>query len=165
MEVGVKIIGDRRIALRFEEFPEQARAALVEVVTDLQRDLQDSVRAAMPKDHTGKLSASLAGGVENSPTRVRGWVNVAGKNRALILQAMALEYGSHANIAVSAKAGRRLSTVYGHYISPIEVLVGAYNRTANIEAVRFLRGPLADMAEAALERMSQAVQGAAEASA
>ena len=162
MSIGVQIIGERRIALRFEEFPEFARSKLKDAITKLQAKLMSAVSDRVPKGPSGKLAASVAGGVEDSPNKVRGWVNVAGRDRALILQAVALEYGSHKTIKVAEKAGRGLSTVYGHYISPIQVLVGAYTRTTDIAAQRFLRGPLADLSTEAMGAMTNALQEATE---
>jgi hypothetical protein len=43
------------------------------------------------------------------------------------------------------------------------VNVSSYDRTTNIAAQRFMRGPLEDMSSSAISAMSQAVQEAVEA--
>lgn len=153
---GVVVTGARRVALRFEQFPEIARAHFLEVITALQAQMQTAITAAIPK-RTGRLAASVTGGVENSPTKVRGWVNVAGKDRKLILQAAALEYGASGVVKVKAKEGRQLYTVYGRYINPMLVNVDAYSRQADIIAQRFMRGPLEAMAPAAASQLQDAL--------
>ena len=91
---------------------------------------------------------------------MRGWVNVGGKDKALILQAAALEYGADANVKVKAKAGRGLKTVYGRYINPMQVNVGAYDRQANIIAQRFMRDSLAAQNPAVLDALEGALEAA-----
>jgi len=162
MQIGVKVIGERRVALRFETFPDIAHDKLLEVVTDFQQQLQSAVADKIPVK-TGALASTVDGGVENGPNRVRGWVNVAGKDRAKILQAVALEYGSNKGIQVKEKAGRTLRTVYGHYIAPMQVLVGAYTRQSNIAAQMFLRAPLEQLGAPFLDAAEAAVNAAVEA--
>lgn len=159
MSIGVRIEGQRRVALRFEKFPSEALDKLTEVVSSYQQKLASLVSDKI-RSRTGKLAASQTGGIEQTPNRVRGWVNLAGRDRALILQAVALEYGSHTKVNVSAHAGKTLRTVYGHYISPMQVIVGSYDRQTNIVAQRLLRDPLASISKDFLEDAEAAVVAA-----
>ena len=159
MQFGVRVIGERRIALRFEQFPEIARAKFVEIITTFQQNMQALVESKIPK-RSGRLAASITGGVESTKDKVRGWVNVGGKDKALILQAAALEYGADSSVKVKAKAGRGLKTVYGRYVNPMQVNVSAYSRQANIVAQRFLRDSLAAQNPAVLDAMEAALEAA-----
>lgn len=151
--LGVRLSGERRVALRFEQFPEVARTALLDVVTRYQGALQDGVASKIPAG-TGKLLASLSGGVENNPKKIRGWVNVGGKDRNLILEAMALEYGSHR--PPKSMEVRGYTTTTGRIVS-------AYKRGTNIMAQMFLRGPLASMSETFLDDAEKALEQATQA--
>jgi hypothetical protein len=164
MEVGIQLIGDRRVALRFDKFPEIAREKLLAVITQFQGNLFSAIQAKIPRGKTGNIANALEGGVENSKYKVRGWVSLMGGDvNKVILPAAALEYGSNSSITVKAKEGRVLRTVYGRYINPMLVNVSSYDRTTNIAAQRFMRGPLEDMSSSAINAMSQAVQEAVEA--
>lgn len=162
MEIGVRVIGERRVALRFEQFPQTAKDNLLEVVTNYQSQLQTEVQDRLPR-RTGGISDSLTGGVENQATKVRGWVNLGGKDSNLIRKIAALEYGASGSVKVKAKDSRGLRTVYGHYITPMNVAISAYDRQANIIAQRFLRDPLAQIANPFLDAAEQAVRKATEA--
>jgi hypothetical protein len=162
METSTVLIGERRVALRFLAFPENARAALLKVITTYQAQLQAAIAAKIPQGRTGAIRAALQGGVDSTTNKVRGWVSLAGGDRkTVILPAVALEYGSHAAIKVKAKQDRILYTVYGRYIAPMLVDVEAYNRTTNIAAQRFMRGPLDQLAKPAVNAMAAALADAA----
>jgi len=161
MDVGVKLIGERRVALRFEKFPDFARANLLAVITDYQARLQEAIAAKIPRGRSGKIAAALEGGVEDNSTKVRGWVSLAGGDRlTVLLPAIALEYGSNRAIKVAAREGRGLKTVYGRYVAPMLVNVSAYDRQTNIAAQRFLRGPLDELSSSAIAAMEKAVASA-----
>jgi hypothetical protein len=166
LNVQFRYTGERTVALRFDKFPEVARAKFVEIVTVYQAQLQAAIAAKLPRGRTGRIAAALAGGVESTQYKVRGWVSLQGGDlKTVILPAMALEYGSNTAVKVSAKSGRGLRTVYGREVTPMQVAVGAYSRQTNIVAQRFLRGPLstvADSFQAALEQglIDAAAEGA-----
>ncbi len=155
IDFGVSLIGERRVAERFDRFPEASRAALLGVITRLTAQLEGAVVAAVPS-RTGALRATIRSGVENKERAIRGWVSMAGGDKNAVLKAMALEYGSNKKISVSEHR-RAVDTVFGRAVAPYEQLVAAHSRTTNIVAQRFLRDPLAAMAADALAQMKAAV--------
>jgi len=161
MELGTSLIGERRVARRFQNFPEAARRKFEAVIKDYQNRLFSAINAKIPRGRTGAIAAALQGGVDSTPYKVRGWVSLAGGDRnKVILPALALEYGSNTSIKVKEKEGRLLYTVYGRYISPMLVNVGAYERTTNIVAQRFLRDPLDAMSGQVMSGLKQALADA-----
>jgi hypothetical protein len=134
------VVGEREAGLRFEEFPKKAYTNLDERITALTSELYARVVSAAPK-RTGKLRDSITMKIEKSPDRITGRVSVD----ADFAKAGALEFGSHRMIEVRAHSealGRATSAALA---GPNARMVEAYNRTTNIIAERFLRGPLGAM--------------------
>jgi hypothetical protein len=149
MDLGIEIQGAREVDLRFDEFPEAARANLFEAITRATSQLEDLVRQAVPKK-TGKLAATIHSQVTQSSRRVTGSVNVT----ADFGKAGAIEYGSHRQITV--KEHKLTSALTAH----TDRLVSQYQRTTNIDPHEYLRGPLHQIESDALASMHDAVQGA-----
>ena len=74
MEVGLKIVTGRNVALRFDEFPEQARENLRDVIADATSRLAEMVRAKVPK-RTGKLAGEIKSRTVEGPHNVTGIVD------------------------------------------------------------------------------------------
>jgi hypothetical protein len=161
-EFGLQLEGDRRVGLRFEEFPERARQRLAAAMDSITQRLLARVEAAEPIK-TGKLRGETTAYVSSGPNFVKGTVAIrvpkgaqAGVEAG---KAAALEYGAHKSIAVKAYS-RTLDHVFLHAIAPTEQLVRAYVRRANIAEQRFLRGPIDEMRDQILTELREAVEGA-----
>ncbi|MDB5358853.1 MAG: hypothetical protein JWO51_150 [Rhodospirillales bacterium] len=158
--IGVNIVGDRQASVRFDTFPEKARAALLAKIRELTPKLETAVIAVVPVDK-GKLLSEVHAYVDDDKNKVSGKVKViipgggaeAGK-------VMALEYGAHKSFTVKAHA-MRLDHFWGLAVAPTAVMVAAFVRTPNIQQHDFLRGPLAAMRSEILEGFAQALTQAA----
>lgn len=151
MDIGIALVGDRRVALRFDKFPERVHSELLERITALTEKLRDRVIAAEP-ERTGKLKAHTTSSIEDRATRIVGRVTITGE----FGKAGALEYGAHATTRVKAHLAR-LDHVFGKMIEPTMVMVAAHSRHVNIAEHKFLRGPLAAMQEEIIESLRQAL--------
>jgi hypothetical protein len=141
-EINIEV-DDTKLRAHFEQFPPLLRRNMLRTVTGLAAELRARVLAAEPV-RTGLLRASTRMYVDSTEQRVRGRVRVLATGRASRLGAAfgALEYGAHRTFAVRAYARRGIA-------------VRAYERTANIQAQRFLRGSLAAMSEQALTAIKE----------
>jgi hypothetical protein len=151
--IGFTLTGDRSLSLRFDEFPRKLHDRFLAKVREITARLADAVRADAPHGKTGKLANSVVERVyDDGPARIKGRVTVSRD----FAKAAALEYGAHKRTKVSAHA-MRLDHVFANRLAaPLTVAVGAYSRTPNIEATRFMRGPLA-AAEAEIAEELRAV--------
>jgi hypothetical protein len=137
-------VDDRRVLLHFAKLPMALRSNLRPVITRLTSELLGQVRAAEPT-RTGQLRSLTRAFVDDSENFVRGRVRVlGGPGQPHNIAAAALEYGAHRQFEV--RAYRRDA-----------IAVSAYQRRANIAAVRFLRGPAERMREHALAELEAAV--------
>jgi hypothetical protein len=161
MEYKVDLRGDQRVGLRFDEFPSLAHERLVTTIEELTAALHTAVLAGVPRGKTGHLAAQVKTGIEQTDTRVRGWVSLAGASANDVKKAAALEYGSRGEAFDVRGYTRTLDQVFGAITSPFEQVVAAYHRTGGLEELDFLHGPLDATAEAAIVRMNEAVFGAA----
>ncbi len=147
MEIGLEVQTGRKVALQFEEFPKYARINLIDAITQTTDELYEAIIGAEPHK-TGKLEASTTKRVvegENSITGIVAITKDFGK-------AGALEYGTHRTINM------KLTHLFSFILSPpLDI-----ERTLNIEPHSFLRGPEADIAPAAFDRMERAVERAIE---
>jgi hypothetical protein len=134
-----------KLLAHFEQFPPRLRENLRKTITVLTTELLTRVRAAEPV-RTGLLRASTRMYVDSTEEYVRGRVRILATGRTSRLGAAfgALEYGAHRRFDVRAYARRGIA-------------VRAYERTANIQARRFLRGSLAAMSEQALTAINETV--------
>jgi hypothetical protein len=145
MEIGLEIIGERELALRFDKFPETARINLREAITQSTDELLAAVRNAAPK-RSGKLEASIQSRVSEGQNKITGIVAVT----ADFGKAGALEYGTRREINM------KLTHLFSYILSPpLEI-----QRGLNIQPHNFLRGPENAIAESAFDRMEQAVEQA-----
>ena len=156
MELGLAVIGDRKIQLAFDEFPKSAHVRILERITGLTAELKARVEDAAPKGATGELEASIQSKVYDQPERIRGRVFIT----ADFGKAAALEYGAHK--ATPVKAHRmRLDHVFARRLAePLTVAVSAYTRQPNIVARRYLRGPLEAIESDAIAGIREALEDA-----
>jgi hypothetical protein len=163
MEFGLELIGERRAGLRFEEFPERARQALVEHMNSITQRLLARVQGEEP-ELTGKLRSETTARVSSGENYVRGSVGVrvpgGESSGAEAGKAAALEYGAHKTVAVKAYS-KSLDHVFTHAMAPTTVMVSAYQRRANIAERKFLRGPLDEMHDAIIAELRAALEEAA----
>jgi len=138
-----------RIIARLDQLPQELRARLRDVITQLTNELLRKVEAAEPV-RTGTLRAQTHAYVDEGPTWLRGRVRVLRNGRRNYgAIAGALEYGGPGKRRagpVSVRAYRRAG-----------VAVSAYQRRQpHIKAMRFLHGP----ASAQLPRARAAIRAA-----
>jgi hypothetical protein len=163
-DFGIEVDGDRLVALRFEQFPERARAALAKRLSGITQQLLARVQSSEPS-RTGRLRAETQAFVDSRENAVKGSVKVVtgaagGRAGSEHGKAAALEYGAHGSAKVGAhRAG--LSHVFGHPITPREVSVATYTRRVNIAERRYLRSPLDGMRSQIIEELRQALAEAA----
>jgi hypothetical protein len=147
------IAGDRNVSLRFDKFPTELHNRFLAAIRAITARLADAVRADAPHGKTGKLERSIVERVyDDGADRIKGRVTVD----ADFAKAAALEYGAHKRTQV-AKHDMKLDHVFARRLAaPTTVVVGAYSRTPNIAATRFIRGPLA-AAEAGIAEELRAI--------
>jgi hypothetical protein len=147
------IDGANNVTLRFEEFPTALHDKLIDRIGQLTNDLASAVRSAAPYK-SGKLQNSIRGVVyDDSPKKITGRVSVS-KDFA---KAGALEYGAHAEFSLRGHAAKLDHFWSKKLNAPIEVFVAAHDRTPNIEAHSFLRGPLHMMSSMISALLNEAV--------
>ena len=157
MEIGIEISTDRRVALKFDQFPRQAHDALLASITQTTERLRAMVEGAAPKQ-TGKLVSEISSRVVDAPNHITGYVGIAGDG-ADYAKAAALEYGAHGT-AHLREHGAKLGHLWAKLISPMQVIVSAHDRRVNIAEHDFLRGPLRAIEADALAEMKQALDTA-----
>ena len=160
--IGLDILNDRKIGLRFEQFPEIAHAKLLERIAALTAQLEARVKAAEPV-RTGRLRAQTASFVVDRPNRIAGVVKInAGSGaaaKAAYGKAAALEYGASGTTRVAAHM-MRLDHFWSKLVSPREVMVAMHSRRLDIPEHGFLRGSLASMQPEVQPALRQALQEA-----
>lgn len=160
--VKIDLSGERQAGMRFEKFPSELLADLRAEIDSLTNELRGRVGAAMPRG-TGELRDSLDSDVIKKEGRIRGRVIVAVGNSKLHRKAAALEYGSKGKKRPVRQHKMRL----GHYwdeklATPRTVIVKAFQRTPNVKAHKFLRGPMEAMRPTILARLGKVVERAAQ---
>ncbi|MDB5405682.1 MAG: hypothetical protein JWL84_594, partial [Rhodospirillales bacterium] len=155
------IVGDRKVSMQFTNFPQAAHDRLLERITSLTSRLEAMVLAAEPVK-TGRLRSTTKSTVYDSPKRIAGVVTVS----ADFAKGAALEYGSHTTISVNetspqARARQSKSKIPDMLTAPFAAVASKYQRTTNLTAMRFLRGPLAEISDEAVDEMRFAVEQAA----
>jgi hypothetical protein len=159
MKVGIEIVTDRRVALKFDTFPVQAHDALLDVITSSTERLRALVEGAAPK-RTGKLEAEITSRVIDATNHITGSVGFpAGLTPTEYGKAAALEYGAHGTAHLRAHSAK-LGHLWGKLIAPIQVLVAAHDRRLNIAKRDFLRGPLHAIEDGVLADMKGALDQA-----
>ena len=149
MDLNVIITDDRKIELRFDEWPRQLRADIIDKIRTLTARLHARVLSLEPKK-TGRLQSTTVKRIYEDPEKIKGAVTV----NADFAKAGALEFGAPGGRSrPDVRGHQRLQThVFGQEISPERVFVSPYHRVARIEARLFMR--------AGLEGMSGETEGA-----
>lgn len=164
-DFGVSLNGsDRKVILRFAEFPVAAHDRLLAALRNIEARLEAAVLASLPADKSGNLRSMVGGRVYDHGNRIAAVVGVRVKDAASPAQAarkaLTLEFGNRGN-AITMKAHRmRLDHVWANAITPKMVDVGSYSRTPTIAAMNFLRGPAAAIRPQAIAEMQAAVAAA-----
>jgi hypothetical protein len=157
--IGIELTGERAAILRFEQFPKFAHDRLFAALQNIEQRLEAAVLAAEP-EKTGQLKSITGGRVYDHDNRIAAVVGVRTQDGNIARKAGALEYGSrHESLMVRAHTAK-LSHLWGRAISPISVEVGAHSRTPNIDAFRFLRGPLDAIRSTAIAELQAALDAA-----
>jgi len=158
--IRINITGDRQAGLKFEEFPDDLYEDLHREIDALTHELLGLVQAATPS-HTGRLRSQERARIFTDKNRITGYIDVAGeKGSQDFAKAGAIEYGAHRKTKVSEHS-MKLDHAWGQMLNaPITVIVAAYERTPNIAAHAFERGPLAVMQPQILGRLNDAVSQA-----
>lgn len=156
-DFGFTVTGDRRVALKFDEFPKALHDRILARIASLTSRLEARVRSAAPTA-TGKLQSLIVSKVyDNAQDRIRGRVTVSGD----FGKAAALEYGARKTAKVKAHE-MRLDHVFANRLAaPLTVMVAAHSRQPNIAERKFLRGPIAAMRPEIVQELRQAVADAA----
>lgn len=155
--LGVEVTGDLKVALRFDKFPEEARAALVVPIKAITDRLAAKVRAAVPHGEKDSLEGLVIEQFYNDPDQVSGRVTFSGE----YAKVGALEWGApgkqNRNLVQAHQA--KLDHAWGRPMqSPMTVTIAAHRRRLNIKARRFLRGPLQAEAGDALGEIRAAIE-------
>lgn len=153
MEIGVEVVSERNVALKFDTFPVQAHAGLLQVITQATVQLRGMVADRVPK-RTGLLASEISSRVLDYPDRITGIVEIAGMVPGDFGKAAALEYGAHGQAHVREHA-EKLGHLFGKMMQPIQVIVRAHDRRLNIEQHDFLRGPLAEISGDVMAQMQE----------
>lgn len=155
IDTSIVLTGDRDIALRFERFPEGLRKRLRGAIENILPRLAARQRAAAPR-----LSGRLAGEVgkitiEDGPEFVRGRVTVDARSSREAGKAGALEYGAPGRRGrFAVREHKRRGAGVG-----METIVDRYERTANLIAQRYQRGPFEAMRGEIEGELRDAVDG------
>jgi len=159
MDFGIKLDGDQKVVLRFENFPQAVHDRLLETMRGLETRLETAVIAAEPS-LSGQLRALTGGRVYDHGDRIAAVVGVRTQTADEAKKAAALEYGSNKSVAVRAHTAT-LAHLWSRAIAPIMVQVSASSRLSNIDPRRFLRDPINAMRASAIDEMRQALSAAA----
>jgi hypothetical protein len=150
-------VDDRALLARLDQLPKTLQVRLRAVIEAQTSRLLAAVLNLEPV-RTGALREHTVQAISEGEDYVRGRVHVlaGGGDAFTYARAGALEYGAHREAKVSAHSAL-LSQVYGQLIDARVVMVEAYTRQANIQALRFLRGPFEAIRTAALAEMQRAI--------
>lgn len=159
MDLGISISTDRRVAVKFDEFPHQAHDNLLEAITGMTDRLRGMVEGYVPK-RTGRLASEITSRVVDAPNHITGYVGVSNGNANDFAKAAALEYGAHGTAHLREHAAK-LGHLWGALIEPMQVIVAAHDRRLNIAEQDYLQGPLRMIENDALVQMRDALQAAA----
>jgi len=130
----IDVTDNSRVFVRFEQLPKAVQEKLKVKITQLTSELLGRVKAAEPRD-TGRLQSLTHSYVDEKQGWVRGRVRVSRtKDKNTAAAAGALEYGAHRRFQVRAHSRRGRGRAR-------RMQVSAYERTAHIAAMNFLRGP------------------------
>lgn len=152
-EIKIEVKGARTVEVKFDKFPEEARANLLEGLTAFSAELRDAVVAKEPS-LSGKLRSETYGKVFSDPSAVSAYVAVASG----AAKAAALEYGSRGKRFKTKAHPMRLDHVFNERLSsPTTVFVETYMRSRQAAAFEFLRGTLTALRGQAVEVIDAAL--------
>lgn len=164
--VHFQITGSVETGLRFEQFPNDLRAALRGEIEALGREAFGQVAARVPRA-TGRLASQERLSIWEGPEFISARVDFdgAGAESNDHRKAGALEYGSRGKPIPIRAHQRRITTAWGKRLTaPLDRLVEAYERVPHVAARDFVRDVTAKMRGEALDRLeavaSQAVDKA-----
>lgn len=152
-------VGERQLQAFIGALPEEVDARLEEAMAEIAALLEAAVEAAEPH-RTGRLRAETRKFVHRTLKGIVAGVSVRGDDKADFGKAAALEYGAHRSFSVREHWARR-STVFGRDMAGKSVLIEEYQRRANIDADRYLRGPFAALEGRIVEILEKALGRAA----
>jgi hypothetical protein len=161
MPLALEIQGERKVSQQFDRFPTIAHDKLLERITALTDRLYAAVLAAEPRK-TGRLAETTKRTVyDDSGRRIAGVVTVD----ADFAKAATLEYGSHKTITIGqipgfARARQAKRSVKVDMKIARGIVGASFQRTLNITALYYLRGPLAEIADDAIIEMQGALEEA-----
>ncbi len=159
----IDLDNDRWVSLRFEKFPEDLRADLLDEIEGLTSELFAREQAAIPV-RTGKMRSQLYHKVWNDPKRIKGVVNFDGQGSGSssdFAKFGALEYGSTGEPFNVAAHPMQLNHFMEHqFAAPMTVMVKAHQRAGRIMEHRFARGTLEAMTPQILQRLNSVVERA-----
>lgn len=155
----VTITGDRTLALKFDQFPDQARAALEVRITQF----IDRIAAASEQHEpvspgkTGRLRSEIKARVYTSKDRIAGYVSIYAPGMpGEYAKAAALEYGSDKPRHVFQRASRMTSML----TNSRRRMVMRVSKPVHLKAYRYLRGPFDDMLNELNAALAQALEDA-----
>lgn len=152
-DIGIEIDGERRVGLKFDEFPRQAHDGLLKRITKLTDRLESLILGRIPR-RSGKLRSEVRKKVYDDKNRISGRVDI----RAEFAKAAALEYGARRSTKVREHP-QKLDHFWAKKLErPTDVIVSAYSRTPNIKESRFLRGPLAQLQPEVVEDLREEIE-------
>lgn len=162
--VHIDVTGDRRVGLRFEQFPDALTEDLRATISALTEQLFALVEAATPS-RTGRLHSQERQAVFIDNGKITGKVGIAGEGSGKLsdfAKAGALEYGSTGRLfKVAAHAMRLDHFMQSKFDAPMMVIVKAHERRGTIAEHAFMRGPLGAMEGEILTGLNAAVGKAA----
>jgi hypothetical protein len=156
VEFGLAISGDRTATLRFATFPDVAHDRLLAAMQDIEQRLEAAVKGAEPT-RSGALQGLTGGRVYDHGDRIAAVVGVRAPSAGEARKAAALEYGSTGKAMAVRAHQMSLDHIWSRAIAAISVAVPNYNRTPNIAARSFLRGPIEAMRDEALAELQAAL--------
>lgn len=154
--MAVTITGERELALKFDQFPQQIHQQLEQRIAGFVASLQAKIEGAAPRK-TGKLRSEIKGRVYSSQNRVAGYVSVYAPGApGEYAKAATLEYGSDKTRKRTSRIALKLTTSRTRIASRI-------SKPIHIQAYRYLRGPFDDqMSEFQTELEAMVAEAAAE---
>jgi hypothetical protein len=158
MDIGIELVTDRNVGLKFDTFPKEAYKNLFDVITEQTGRLQEQIVANTPK-RTGRLASEIHARVVTYSDRITGSVSVSGGTSKDYAKAGAEEYGAHGTAHVHAHH-MKLGHLFSKIVEPMDVVQGAYDRHVNIDAREYLRGPLHEIQDDIIKQMKDAVDAA-----
>ncbi len=164
-DFGVVIDGsDRRIILRFAEFPVYAHDRLYAALVKIEQRLEAAILAQAPVGQSGALRNMIGGRVYDHQNRIAAVVGVRVKDaenpQAAARKAAALEYGSRGRPVTVRAHDMGLDHFWSRLVEPRTEVVAAYSRVPAISPQMFLRGPAMALREEAITEMRAAVAAA-----